>query len=207
MKKTGAQIIWESLIRQGVSTVFGYPGGAILPAYDAMTQYPIRHILVRHEQGATHMADGFARATGQVGVAIATSGPGATNMVTGIATAMLDSSPIVCITGQVGSKLIGTRRVPGNRHHRRHAAHHQAQLPGDARRRRRADDSRGVPRGGIRPSRPGADRHHERRAAEQRRVRLGRGRTEDARLSSGPQAGVVATIRRPSRSSRTPSAR
>ena len=108
MKKTGAQIIWECLMRQGVSTVFGYPGGAILPAYDAMTQYPIRHVLVRHEQGATHMADGFARATGQVGVAIATSGPGATNMVTGIATAMLDSSPIVCITGQVGSKLIGS---------------------------------------------------------------------------------------------------
>jgi len=108
MKKTGAQIIWESLMRQGVSTVFGYPGGAILPAYDAMTQFPIRHVLVRHEQGATHMADGFARATGQVGVAVATSGPGATNMVTGIATAMLDSSPIVCITGQVGSKLIGS---------------------------------------------------------------------------------------------------
>jgi len=108
MKKTGAQIIWECLGRQGVHTVFGYPGGAILPAYDAMTQYPIRHVLVRHEQGATHMADGFARASGQVGVAIATSGPGATNMVTGIATAMLDSSPIVCITGQVGSRLIGT---------------------------------------------------------------------------------------------------
>jgi acetolactate synthase I/II/III large subunit len=108
MKKTGAQIIWECLMRQGVGTVFGYPGGAILPAYDAMTQYPIRHVLVRHEQGATHMADGFARATGQVGVAVATSGPGATNMVTGIATAMLDSSPIVCITGQVGSKLIGS---------------------------------------------------------------------------------------------------
>ena len=108
MKKTGAQILWECLVRQGVHTVFGYPGGAILPAYDAMTQYPIRHILVRHEQGATHMADGFARASGGVGVAVATSGPGATNMVTGIATAMLDSSPIVCITGQVGSKLIGT---------------------------------------------------------------------------------------------------
>jgi acetolactate synthase-1/2/3 large subunit len=108
MKKTGAQILWECLIRQGVHTVFGYPGGAILPAYDAMTQYPIRHILVRHEQGATHMADGFARASGGVGVAVATSGPGATNMVTGIATAMLDSSPIVCITGQVGSKLIGS---------------------------------------------------------------------------------------------------
>ncbi|MDE0828476.1 MAG: biosynthetic-type acetolactate synthase large subunit [Vicinamibacterales bacterium] len=106
--RTGAQILWESLVREGVSTVFGYPGGAILPAYDAMLDYPIRHVLVRHEQGATHMADGFARASGEVGVAVATSGPGATNMVTGIATAMLDSSPIVCITGQVGSKLIGS---------------------------------------------------------------------------------------------------
>jgi acetolactate synthase-1/2/3 large subunit len=108
MKRTGAQIIWECLMREGVSTVFGYPGGAILPAYDAMLDYPIRHVLVRHEQGATHMADGYARASGKVGVAIATSGPGATNMVTGIATAMMDSSPIVCITGQVGSKLIGS---------------------------------------------------------------------------------------------------
>ena len=108
MKKTGAQILWECLVREGVTTVFGYPGGAILPAYDAMLDYPIRHVLVRHEQGATHMADGYARASGKVGVAIATSGPGATNMVTGIATAMMDSSPIVCITGQVGSKLIGS---------------------------------------------------------------------------------------------------
>jgi acetolactate synthase-1/2/3 large subunit len=108
MKKTGSQILWECLEREGVKHVFGYPGGAILPAYDALKHSTIHHILVRHEQGATHMADGYARATGGVGVAIATSGPGATNMVTGIATAMLDSSPIVCITGQVGSKLIGT---------------------------------------------------------------------------------------------------
>ena len=106
--RTGAQMLWESLVREGVTTVFGYPGGAILPAYDALLEYPIRHVLVRHEQGATHMADGYARASGEVGVAVATSGPGATNMVTGIATAMLDSSPIVCITGQVGSKLIGS---------------------------------------------------------------------------------------------------
>ncbi len=106
--RTGAQIVWEALVREGVTTVFGYPGGAILPAYDAMLEYPIRHVLVRHEQGATHMADGYARASGEVGVAIATSGPGATNMVTGIATAMLDSSPILCITGQVGSRVIGT---------------------------------------------------------------------------------------------------
>jgi acetolactate synthase I/II/III large subunit len=108
MKRTGAQILWECLVREGVTTIFGYPGGAILPAYDAMLDYPIRHVLVRHEQGATHMADGYARASGKVGVAIATSGPGATNMVTGMATAMMDSSPIVCITGQVGSKLIGS---------------------------------------------------------------------------------------------------
>src|SRR5499433_3472578 len=105
---TGAAILWECLERENVSTVFGYPGGAILPAYDALKHSKIHHVLVRHEQGATHMADGYARASGEVGVAVATSGPGATNMVTGIATAMLDSSPIVCITGQVGSKLIGS---------------------------------------------------------------------------------------------------
>jgi acetolactate synthase I/II/III large subunit len=105
---TGAQILWEALAREGVDVVFGYPGGAIMPAYDAMIQYPIRHVLVRHEQGAAHMADGYARASGKVGVAVATSGPGATNLVTGIATAMLDSIPLVCITGQVPSQLIGT---------------------------------------------------------------------------------------------------
>ena len=105
---TGAGILWECLEREGVKHVFGYPGGAILPAYDALKHSKIHHVLVRHEQGATHMADGFARASGQVGVAVATSGPGATNMVTGIATAMLDSSPIVCVTGQVGGKLIGS---------------------------------------------------------------------------------------------------
>src|SRR5512134_754829 len=108
MSKTGAQILWECLVREGVTDVFGYPGGAILPAYDAMLEFPIRHVLVRHEQGAVHMADGYARASGRVGVAVATSGPGATNMVTGIATAMMDSIPIVCITGQVGSRAIGT---------------------------------------------------------------------------------------------------
>jgi acetolactate synthase-1/2/3 large subunit len=108
MIKTGAQILWECLEQQGVTQAFGYPGGAILPAYDALKYSNIHHILVRHEQGATHMADGYARASGRVGVAVATSGPGATNMVTGIATAMLDSSPIVCITGQVGSRLIGS---------------------------------------------------------------------------------------------------
>ncbi len=109
MELTGAEIVMECLLREGVDVMFGYPGGAILPTYDAMTKYPqIRHVLVRHEQGASHMADGYARATGRVGVAIATSGPGATNLVTGIATAMMDSSPIVCITGQVSRGAIGT---------------------------------------------------------------------------------------------------
>ncbi len=106
---TGSQIIWETLVREGVEVVFGYPGGAIMPAYDALPQYPqIRHVLTRHEQGAAHMADGYARASGRVGVAVATSGPGATNLVTGIATAMLDSIPVVFITGQVGSPLLGS---------------------------------------------------------------------------------------------------
>jgi acetolactate synthase-1/2/3 large subunit len=105
---TGSEIIWATLVGEGVTDVFGYPGGAILPAYDALRKFPIRHVLVRHEQGAAHMADGYARASGKVGVAIATSGPGATNLVTGIATAMLDSIPLVCITGNVPSKLLGS---------------------------------------------------------------------------------------------------
>ena len=105
---TGSEILWATLEGEGVSVVFGYPGGAILPAYDALRKFPIRHVLVRHEQGAAHAADGYARASGKVGVAVATSGPGATNLVTGIATAMLDSVPMVCITGQVSSKVLGT---------------------------------------------------------------------------------------------------
>lgn len=108
MTLQGSHIIWQVLIEQGVDTVFGYPGGAILPAYDALLDYPIRHVLVRHEQGATHMAEGYARASGKVGVALATSGPGATNLVTGIANAMMDSIPLVCITGQVPASLIGS---------------------------------------------------------------------------------------------------
>jgi acetolactate synthase-1/2/3 large subunit len=105
---TGSEILWATLVGEGVTTVFGYPGGAILPAYDALRTFPIHHVLVRHEQGAAHMADGYARASGKVGVCIATSGPGATNLVTGIATAMLDSIPIIAITGQVSSKVLGT---------------------------------------------------------------------------------------------------
>lgn len=107
MKKTGAEILWECLVREGVQVVFGYPGGANMPIYDAMLSYPVHHVLVRHEQGGAHMADGYARASGKVGLAMATSGPGATNLVTGIATAMMDSVPVVFITGQVAAHLIG----------------------------------------------------------------------------------------------------
>ena len=106
---TGSQIVCEALLKEGVSVVFGIPGGAILPLYGVLSQYPdLRHILSRHEQGAAHAADGYARSTGTVGVAFATSGPGATNLITGLATAMMDSVPIVAITGQVGRAAIGT---------------------------------------------------------------------------------------------------
>ena len=105
---TGAQAVVESLIAEGVEVVFGYPGGAVLPLYDVLYSSPLRHILTRHEQGAIHAADGYARATGKVGVCIATSGPGATNLVTGIANAYMDSIPVVAFTGQVATNAIGT---------------------------------------------------------------------------------------------------
>ena len=103
----GAQMVWEALVREGVDTVFGYPGGQVIPLYHELPDFPLRHVLVRHEQASAHAADGYARATGRVGVCIATSGPGATNLVTGIATAFLDSSPVVAITGQVATALLG----------------------------------------------------------------------------------------------------
>ena len=106
--RIGADVLCEALIRQGVDVLFGYPGGVILPLYDVLGDYPeLRHVLVRHEQGGAHAADGYARASGKVGVCLGTSGPGATNLVTGIATAQLDSMPIVAITGNVPGALIG----------------------------------------------------------------------------------------------------
>ena len=110
MRVSGAEALILSLIEEGVDTIFGYPGGAIMPVYDALYDYRdrVRHILVRHEQGAAHAAEGYARVTGRAGVCFATSGPGATNLVTGIADAMIDSIPMVCITGQVSSPLLGT---------------------------------------------------------------------------------------------------
>lgn len=107
MKVSGARAIVQCLLEQGVDTVFGYPGGTILPLYDALYEAPLRHVLTVHEQGAAHAADGYARASGRVGVCIATSGPGATNLVTGLAAAYMDSSPVVAITGQVPTGLIG----------------------------------------------------------------------------------------------------
>jgi acetolactate synthase-1/2/3 large subunit len=108
MKKSGAQILCESLVTEGVKVIFGFPGGSVLPLYDVLPQYPqLRHILVRHEQCAAHAADAYARVTGDVGVCLATSGPGATNLVTGIANAALDSSPVIAITGQVARPFIG----------------------------------------------------------------------------------------------------
>lgn len=110
IKISGAEAVVKCLIEENVEIVFGYPGGAIMPVYDALYNYQdnLKHILVRHEQGAVHAAEGYARSTGKVGVCIATSGPGATNLVTGIADAMIDSTPVVCITGQVASPLLGT---------------------------------------------------------------------------------------------------
>ena len=108
MRRTGAEILWECLVAEGVEVVFGIPGGAVIHITDALPRYPIRFVLMRHEQGAAHAADGYARATGKVGVCLATSGPGAANLVTGIATAFMDSVPVVAITGQVPSSLIGT---------------------------------------------------------------------------------------------------
>ena len=108
MRLTGAQIVWESLVREGIDTAFGISGGAVIHLYHALPDYPIHHVLMRHEQGAAHAADGYARAAGKVGVCVATSGPGATNLVTGLATAYMDSSPVVAITGQVTTPYIGT---------------------------------------------------------------------------------------------------
>src|SRR5262245_192787 len=104
----GAQLMCRVLLEDGVEVMFGYPGGAIMPFYHALPEFPgLRHVLVRHEQAAAHAADGYARASGRAGVCVATSGPGATNLVTGLATAMMDSAPVVAITGQVPRAMIG----------------------------------------------------------------------------------------------------
>src|SRR6187549_2200605 len=109
-KISGSEVVMKAFLAEGVDTIFGYPGGAIMPIYDALYDYHdrLKHILVRHEQGGIHAAQGYARSSGKIGVVFATSGPGATNLVTGLADAMIDSTPLVCITGQVYAHLLGT---------------------------------------------------------------------------------------------------
>ncbi len=143
---TGAEMVIQALIDQGVEHIFGYPGGAALPIYDAMFQQDkVQHILVRHEQGATHMAEGYARSTGKVGVVLVTSGPGATNAVTGLTDALMDSIPLVCITAQVPTTLIGSDAFQECDTVGITRSLHQAQLPGEERRRPAARHARGVP--------------------------------------------------------------
>ena len=176
MKLNGAEIVCESLLQEGVDVLFGLPGGAVLPLYWALSKYPqLRHVLVRHEQAAAMAADGYARATGKVGVCTATSGPGATNLVTGIATAQMDSIPIVAITGQVPRAAIGTDAfqetdvtgitLPITKHNF---------LVMEVSR-RRSRNQRGVPHRPHRTPRSGVGGHPQRRAPRpENRVRLAR---------------------------------
>ena len=163
MQLNGSQIFVEVLCEQGVDTLFGYPGGAVLNLYDELYRNAdrITHVLTAHEQGASHAADGYARATGRTGVVLATSGPGATNLVTGIATAYMDSVPMVAFTGNVATEGLGKRRLPGSLHRGHHDAHHQAQLHGAPGRRPRRHHARGLPHRPERPQRPGAGGHPE----------------------------------------------
>ena len=132
---TGAEMVIQALKDQGVDTIFGYPGGAVLPIYDEIIQQDgLEHILVRHEQGAGHAAEGYARSTGKPGIALVTSGPGATNMVTALTDAMLDSIPLGLHFRPGSNASDRQRRLPGMRHRRHHAALHQAQLAGSKRR-------------------------------------------------------------------------
>ena len=167
-ERSGAQILVDSLERQGVEFVFGYPGGAVLPIYDALFEHAsIRHILVRHEAAAAHAAEGYARSTGKPGVVLVTSGPGATNAVTGIADAFLDSIPLVVITGQVPTALIGSDafQEADTIGITRHCTKHNYLVKNAGRRHRRGLSGRD-----NRPPGPGADRHPQGCADRQRRL-------------------------------------
>ena len=185
---TGAQVVIQALVDQGVEVIFGYPGGAVLPLYDALFQQDkIRHILVRHEQAAVHAAEGYARSTGKVGVVLVTSGPGATNTVTGLTDALMDSVPLVCLTGQVPDPHDRQRRLPGGRHGRHHPALHQAQLSGEAPRGPGPGDARGVPCRALR-----APRARRGRPAQEHPDGQG------ALLSARTRSSTAPTIRAPS---------
>ena len=153
MQLTGAQALIKSLEQESVEVVFGLPGGCILPAYDPLLESTIRHILVRHEQGAGHMAEGYAHVTGRPGVAMVTSGPAATNLVTPLMDAYMDSIPMVAITGQVPDARHRQRRLPGVRHRRHHPLGDEAQRAGDDARGHPAGDPPGVPPRLDRPAR------------------------------------------------------
>ena len=168
---SGAEMVVQALRDQGVEVVFGYPGGAVLPIYDAIFQQnDIRHILVRHEQGAVHMAEGYARSTGKPGVVLVTSGPGATNAVTGLTDALLDSIPLVVLTGQVPTFMIGTDGFqeadtvgitrPCTKH----------ELAGEGYRQAGRNPASGVPCRHLGPPGAGADRHSEGRAIRDRQL-------------------------------------
>jgi acetolactate synthase-1/2/3 large subunit len=168
--KAGAELLLDALEEQGVDVIFGYPGGAVLPIYDALyRRNSIRHILVRHEQGALHAAEGYARSTGKVGVALVTSGPGATNAVTGLTDALLDSIPLVCITGQVARALIGTDAFQecDTTGITRSCTKHNYLV-------KSAHGARSVSYRPQRPPRPGADRHSERHPVRGGAVHLAR---------------------------------
>ena len=167
--------LMECLKAEGVDVVFGLPGGANLPTYDAFYDAGIRNILVRHEAGGGHAAEGYAKATGKVGVSLGTSGPGATNLVTPICDAMMDSVPVVFITGQVQTASARDRRLPGGRHDRDHDADRQAQLHDPAPERDPAHGSRGVPCRALGASRAGGRRHPVGPEPGRHRLRAGPG--------------------------------
>ena len=186
---TGAEMVIAALADQGVEHIFGYPGGAVLPIYDALfDQDKVQHILVRHEQGAVHAAEGYARSTGKVGTVLVTSGPGATNAVTGLTDALCDSIPLVVITGQVPTHLDRQRRVPGMRHGRHHPAVHQIQLSREKHRRPAARAARGVPYRRQRPARPGRGRYSEGYSVRQGRPTSGRRNSSTAAIGRRSRA-------------------
>lgn len=195
MLMTGSQIVLEVLAEEKVDTVFGYPGGTILNVYDALydNQLGIRHFITAHEQGAAHAADGYARATGKTGVVFATSGPGSTNLVTGIATAYMDSIPMVAITAQRPQRTDRLGQLPGGLYHRHHDADYQAQFRCAQGRGSGRYDPSGVFHRQFRQARPGAGRYSQgcdrRLLRVSSRSRPGGARTSPPRLTGGDRRG------------------
>lgn len=156
---TGAEALIRGLVAEGVDRVFGYPGGFIIPVYDQLYHYTdkLTHVLTRHEQGAIHAAQGYARASHRPGVVIVTSGPGATNLITGLSDAMMDSTPLVVITGQAPSSMLGTDAFSGNGRDRHNTAYHEMVMPGERGRQCCTGTCPGIPYRHYGTSRPGGD--------------------------------------------------